>query len=163
MKEKALDSHLLKLKGYKNFDFTDDELRNNKLVKVRTFTLEQDAQLYKAKLKSEGIKCFLTNEHSSNVMGGYAIEFGGIELLVLNTDKEAAENIINLMDHRNFTAYPEEYDQMINGTSDNTFQLVLYLLGAMLVLILIYYMSVAYFSSQSAMHSHIIYCPYCRY
>ena len=152
MIEKALDAHLLKLKGYKDFEFTDEELRKNTLVTVRTFTLEQDAQLYKAKLKSEGIKCFLTNEHSSNVMGGYAIEFGGIELLVLPNDKEAAENIINLMDHRNLTSHPEEYNQMIDGTSDKTFRSVLYLLGAILFLILLFFLFMANFAGPAAAH-----------
>jgi|GEM_PF-6500582 len=146
MKKKPLDSHLIS--GHKEIEFTDEELRKNKLVTVRTFTLEQDAQLYKAKLKTEGIKCFLTNEHSSNVMGGYSIEFGGIDLLVLTKDHEAAENIVNLMDHRNLTDHPEEYNNMIEGGPDKTFQLLLFGLGAILLLLLIYYMSVAYFSQS---------------
>jgi len=144
MKEKALDSHLVK--GLIDFEFTDEELRKHKLVVVRSFTLEQDAQLCKAKLNTEGIKCFLTNEHSANVMGGYAIEFGGIDLLVLNKDKEAAENIVNIMDHRNLQSHPEEYNQMLEGTSDQTFKYVILLLGGILLVILTYYMSIAYFN-----------------
>lgn len=147
MKEKPLDEHLLNLNA--SFEFTEDELSKNKLVTVRSFTLEQEAQLYKAKLNSQGIKCFLTNEHSSNVMGGYAIEFGGIDLLVLNSDKEAAENIVNLMDHRNLTNHPEEYNQMIEGKSDQTFKIVMFIIGAALLLILMYFMSIAYFTKHS--------------
>ncbi len=147
MKEKPLDEHLLNLNTA--FEFTEDELRANKLIAVRSFTLEQEAQLYKAKLNSQGIKCFLTNEHSSNVMGGYAIEFGGIDLLVLNTDKEAAENIVNLMDHRNLTNHPEEYNQMIEGASDKTFRMLMFVIGGVLLLILMYYMSIAYFTQHS--------------
>jgi len=153
MKEKALDAYLTKLKDFRDVEFTDEELNQNKLVSVRTFTLEQDAQLYKAKLNSEGIKCFLTNEHSANVMGGYAIEFGGIDLIVLNKDYEAAENIINLMDHRNLQGHPQEYNEMLTGSSDKTFTFLLFGLGCLLVALLMYFMSVAYFSQNSHYHN----------
>jgi len=152
MEEKALDAYLLKLKEYKDFEFTDEELRKNKLITVRSFTLEQEAQLYKAKLHSEGIKCFLTNEYSSNVMGGYAIEFGGIDLLVLQSDKEAAENIVNLMDHRNLTNHPDEYKQLIEGKSDKTFNLVLAALVVLLILILAYFFTIAIWSPRVLGH-----------
>lgn len=63
-------------------------------VTVKVFDNPIEAHLLKTKLESEGIPCFLQDEHivSLNPLYNYAV--GGIKLVIRNSDIEAASSII---------------------------------------------------------------------
>lgn len=107
-------------------DFTPDELKKGNIITAKIFTTDQKAQFYKARLISEGIKCFLTNENTANILSGYTIGLGGLELKILKQDEEAALNIINLLDHRDLSDNKGNYEAALEEDSnDFTFRLIL--------------------------------------
>jgi hypothetical protein len=62
-----------------------------RLVTLRRFS-SLEAQLAKARLESEGILCFIANEHSASVVPALAID---TELLVHENDAEEAERVLS--------------------------------------------------------------------
>ncbi|MCL4639271.1 MULTISPECIES: putative signal transducing protein [Olivibacter] len=69
-------------------------------VTVKVFDNPVEAHLLKTKLESEGIPCFLQDEHivSLNPLYNYAV--GGIKLVIHASDAEAASSIIKEIDNR---------------------------------------------------------------
>lgn len=65
---------------------------------VKAFDNPIEAHLLKTKLESEGIPCFLKDEHiiSLNPLYNYAV--GGIKLMIRSADLEAAQAIIQEID-----------------------------------------------------------------
>ena len=71
------------------------------LVLLMTFPSDVEAHLARTKLESEGITCFLENEHFSNLMPAYYRMIGsGVLLKVPQVESEAALKILSEM-------YPE--------------------------------------------------------
>ncbi len=124
--EKILDEEFANDGNKAEIDFTPDEMKKGDIITAKIFTLDQKAQFYKAKLISEGIKCFLTNENTANILSGYTIGLGGLELKILKRDEEAALNIINLLDHRDLSNDEESYDASLQeGNNDFTFRIII--------------------------------------
>lgn len=62
-------------------------------ITIRTFDRAIDAHLLKSKLESEGIECFLFDEHVISINPLYGIATGGIKLCVMAEDAERANRI----------------------------------------------------------------------
>jgi hypothetical protein len=67
-----------------------------KIIRVKRFENSFEANLYKSKLESAGIECFLTNENLTDLVPYYTNMLNmGIDLMVGEGDYDSALNIIN--------------------------------------------------------------------
>lgn len=55
------------------------------MVEIARFQYPADAQTLMSLLRSEGIECYLRNEISSQIMGGY-VDIGGARVEILESD-----------------------------------------------------------------------------
>lgn len=58
------------------------------LVTAKTFDNAMEAHLLKTKLESEGIRCFLFDEHLINMNPLYSVAVGGVKLKIAAADQE---------------------------------------------------------------------------
>ena len=65
------------------------------LVLVRTYTVSVTAQITKTKLESEGVECFLFDEHTATVYPLFDTAIGGIRLMVKEQDLARAQAILS--------------------------------------------------------------------
>jgi predicted RNA-binding Zn-ribbon protein involved in translation (DUF1610 family) len=79
-----------------------------KLVTLRTFSDSIAAHLLKTRLESEGIECYLVNEHISNLHPFYNQAVGGVQLQVQLEDVNAAKSLLEAWEAR---PYLDEQDQ----------------------------------------------------
>ncbi len=70
------------------------------LKTIRTFDDSIQANLVKTKLESEGLICFLFDEHSVSINPLYINTLGGIKLKIRTDDIEVAEGIIQEMESK---------------------------------------------------------------
>ena len=63
------------------------------LITVKTFDNSVDAHLLKSKFESEGIVCYLFDEHTVSVNPLYNVTVGGIKLKINDFDLEKAQQI----------------------------------------------------------------------
>lgn len=68
---------------------------NIKVILLRRFVSEPIAQIYLARLKREGIPCFLSNTYMSNLL---PFNDGGFLLHIQQTDLNAAMEVLNELD-----------------------------------------------------------------
>ncbi|MFT5970635.1 MAG: DNA-directed RNA polymerase subunit RPC12/RpoP [Flavobacteriales bacterium] len=73
------------------------------LVTLRTFDTVVDAHILRTKLESEGITCYLIDEHTVGVNPLFNITVGGIKLNIDETDAPAAIAIIEEIEGTPFT------------------------------------------------------------
>ena len=66
------------------------------LVTITTFSNSIEAHISKGRLESEGIACFLKDEHTINANPMYHLALGGIKLQVWEKDVERATALIQL-------------------------------------------------------------------
>ncbi|PLW94450.1 MAG: hypothetical protein C0592_02750 [Marinilabiliales bacterium] len=67
-----------------------------KVIRLRTYSDSIEANIAKAKLQGEGIACFLTNENFNALQPDFGNRItGGIDLMINETDKELALEILN--------------------------------------------------------------------
>ncbi len=64
------------------------------LVTIATFSMAVEADLARAKLESEGIECFLADEHTVTVNWLYSQAVGGVKLQVRESDAQRALEIL---------------------------------------------------------------------
>lgn len=63
------------------------------MVEIARFQYPADAQTLMSLLRSEGIECYLRNEISSQIMGGY-VDIGGARVEILESDVPRALQIM---------------------------------------------------------------------
>jgi hypothetical protein len=80
-----------------------------KLVTVRTFDSPIDAHLLKSKLESEGIDCYLKDEHSISIDPMHSYALGGIKLQISDADIEKTKKVLQEIDK---TPYRDENDKI---------------------------------------------------
>lgn len=68
------------------------------LVTIKTFDTYISAQILKARLEAEGIKCFLKDEQSVTMYWFWSNALGGVKLQVFDYDKQYAEKIITTIE-----------------------------------------------------------------
>lgn len=73
---------------------TDDT--SGPLVTVARYETTGDAQLAKTRLEDAGISCMLANEDHSGLSTIFDVTEGGVQLKVNETDREQAEEILDL-------------------------------------------------------------------
>lgn len=83
--------------------FGDSYDEDTKIVTVKYFYFESEARLNAARLKKEGINCFVSN---TNSITAFPLAEGGIGLHVKENDLEKATQIVLEM-HENKIAEPE--------------------------------------------------------
>lgn len=91
------------------------------LITFKTFDQSIDAHLLKSKLESEGIVCYLFDEHTVSVNPLYNITVGGIKLKINESDLEQAQSIYNTLAA---TPYTDDSGKVItcpNCTSSQIF------------------------------------------
>ena len=66
-----------------------------KLITAKIFDNPIDAHLLKTKLESEGVSCYLFDEHTISINPLYSNAVGGIKLKILDTDIERTREILN--------------------------------------------------------------------
>jgi hypothetical protein len=69
-----------------------------KLVNIQKFSQSLEAHIMKSKLESEGIECFLEDDHSVAVNWLYSNAIGGVKLKVRDSDADNAQKIISRME-----------------------------------------------------------------
>lgn len=67
-----------------------------KVIRIQTYHDSIEANIAKAKLQSEGIGCFITNENFSVLQPGFSNRMiGGIDLMINEIDLEKAKKILD--------------------------------------------------------------------
>jgi hypothetical protein len=67
---------------------------SEKLVTVAAFSLAIEADLARTKLESEGIECFVADEHTVTMNWLYSHAIGGVKLKVWQSDLQRAKEIL---------------------------------------------------------------------
>lgn len=80
------------------------------LITFKTFDNSIDAHILKIKLESEGITCFLFDEHMVSVNPLYSQLIGGIKLKINEADLTHAKNVVLELEQ---TPYTTEDEQVI--------------------------------------------------
>lgn len=70
-----------------------------KLVTIRTFDNSVDAHIFRSKLESEGIRCFLFDDTMVSLNPIYNVALGGIKLKVSSEDAGRAREIITAIEN----------------------------------------------------------------
>ena len=87
------------------------------LITIKTFQNSVDAHIFKAKLESEGIRCYLFDENTVSVNPLYNITVGGIKLNINEKDLEKAKEVYAEL---NSTPYTDEQDEIIHCPKCNS-------------------------------------------
>lgn len=66
-----------------------------KFHQIANYQFSYEANLFKAKLESEGIEVFLQNENTVNVEPAWSNAVGGVKLFVFADDVLRAKHILN--------------------------------------------------------------------
>jgi hypothetical protein len=66
---------------------------NNNLKTISIYSDSIEANIAKGKLEAEGVRCFLKNETITNNTG-FSSMYGGIELMVGESDVERAKDLL---------------------------------------------------------------------
>ncbi|MDR3141825.1 MAG: DUF2007 domain-containing protein [Tannerellaceae bacterium] len=66
---------------------------NDKMVEIARFQYPDEARVLVALLKSEGIDCYIRNELSTQVMGGY-VDMGGVRVELLESEASHALEVM---------------------------------------------------------------------
>lgn len=67
----------------------------SRFVTVATFTYAHESMIAKAMLESNGILCFVRDEHTMYIQPFFSATGGGIKLQVNSEDEEDARQILN--------------------------------------------------------------------
>ena len=81
----------------------------DKIVEIARFYEPEEAQILESLLKSEGIKCYLRNEYTSQVM--YPANLGGIRVELLESEVPRAMEIMEANGYE-FPKEDEEVEQI---------------------------------------------------
>ena len=73
------------------------------LITLKSFDNSMDAHILKSKLESEGIVCYLFDEHTVTMNPLYNVTVGGIKLKINEADLEFAREIYNSIQNTPFT------------------------------------------------------------
>lgn len=73
------------------------------LITLKSFDNAMDAHMLKSKLESEGIVCYLFDEHTVTMYPLYNVTIGGIKLKINESDLELAREIYNSIQTTPFT------------------------------------------------------------
>ena len=79
----------------------------DKIVEIARFYEPEEAQILESLLKSEGIKCYLRNEYTSQVM--YPANMGGIRVELLESEVPRAMEIMEA----NGYEFPKEDEEIL--------------------------------------------------
>jgi hypothetical protein len=74
-----------------------------KLVTVKTFDNSIDAHILKSKLESEGVDCYLFDEHLTHLYPIYNVTLGGIKLKINEFDTQKVIALLNEIDNTPLT------------------------------------------------------------
>lgn len=74
-----------------------------KLITAKIFDNPIDAHLLKTKLESEGVSCFLFDEHTVSIDPLYSNAIGGIKLKISAADIEKTREILNEIEKTPYT------------------------------------------------------------
>jgi hypothetical protein len=86
------------------------------LTLIKTCPGDAEAHLIRTKLESEGITCFLFNEHFSNLIPAYYQMMGsGIQIRVPSDQADAARQVIETMYPSRIVACPNCQSQRIKS------------------------------------------------
>ena len=88
-----------------------------KLTTLMTFDNVIEAQIVKAKLESEHVSCYLSDEHIVGLIPLYNITVGGIKLKVRQADVERATGILG---EASKVPYTDESDEIVQCPSCNS-------------------------------------------
>lgn len=81
----------------------------DKIVEIARFYEPEEAQILESLLKSEGIKCYLRNEYTSQIM--YPADMGGIRIELLESEVPRAMEILEANGYE-FSKEDEEDEQI---------------------------------------------------
>ena len=79
-------------------DYFEDSNDSGKIVTIRYFLSEAQAELYSARLREAGIQNYIANSNTSRAL---PIFEPGVALRVFETDYSEAQDIVSVMDHAN--------------------------------------------------------------
>ena len=92
-----------------------------KLVTVRTFDNPIDAHMLKSKLESEGISCYLKDEHTITIDPLVSNALGGIKLRISDADIEKTKAILKEIDN---SPYLDENNNIATCPKCNSSELI---------------------------------------
>ena len=129
-------------------DYSENFGQEEKIIILKYFSFESQAHIYAARLKEEGIPCFVSNSHV-----GTALPLGGVANVALHVkvqDTEQAKKIILEMDYQQQTGASQDfreatlediaYEREINKQEDRKFVwwVVAIIIGTILLIIRTY-------------------------
>lgn|GEM_PF-102055 len=79
-----------------------------KLITLKTFSSDISAHLFKTRLESEGVECFILDENIVRLNSFYDLAVGGIRLQVRQEDFQRAKDLVEEWDDR---PYLDEEDR----------------------------------------------------
>jgi len=92
-----------------------------KLVTVRTFDNPIDAHMLKSKLESEGVSCYLQDEHTIAIDPLVSNALGGIKLKINEEDIDKTKSILNELEG---ASYRDEENNTIKCPSCESTELI---------------------------------------
>ena len=91
------------------------------LVTIRTFDNSSEVHLYKTKLLSLGIECFIFDEQMNTLNPIMGVAFGGIKLKVNGNDYEKSNQVITEIENAILTNEKDEVIRCPNCNSDELY------------------------------------------
>lgn len=74
-----------------------------KLITARVFYNSVDAHLLKTKLESEGVECYIFDEHTVTLDPSANIASGGIKLQILERDTEKVQLLLSKIENNSYS------------------------------------------------------------
>lgn len=112
MDNKILDADFADKEGNR----VDKLLGKGEIIKIRSFSFEQKANMYKLTLDNEGIPNFLSNANTTNALSGYTIGIGGIGMHIRKMD---AQKVLDLFERLDKNVQSEEIDPEMKELFEN--------------------------------------------
>jgi predicted RNA-binding Zn-ribbon protein involved in translation (DUF1610 family) len=93
-----------------------------RLITIATFNEVTEAHILKGRLESEGILCFLGDEHIVGAHPFYAVAVGGVKLKVTENDVEEAKAILKKIRQGNTLFDYDTIDLVSDTTEESTIE-----------------------------------------
>lgn len=92
-----------------------------KLITARIFDNPIDAHLLETKLESEGVECYLFDEHSVTIDSAANIAYGGIKLKVLESNTEKVKLLLEKIEGTPYSKKSKEIIKCPKCNSENLY------------------------------------------
>lgn len=82
------------------------------LITIACFSHPYESHVWRARLESEGISCFIADEHTVSANWFYSNAVGGVKLQVYKCDREQAERVLDRPEPEGTPSIEEHWDAL---------------------------------------------------